>query len=93
MDICLNFMERWAKQAGKAYLKDMTHLDDHNDIHLPEGFEAFAVRAGGYSGAETMHAAQGLIHVRVLQVATACTRNLIREKCKATLCTPCNKLF
>jgi len=48
MDICLNFLERWAKQAGKAHLKDMTHLDDHNDIHLPEGFEAFAVRAGGY---------------------------------------------
>lgn len=44
MDICLNFMERWMKQAGKLHRADMRHLDDHGDIHLPEGFEVFTVR-------------------------------------------------
>lgn len=44
MDIGLNFMERWAKQAGKLHLKDMTHLDDHRDLHLPDGWDVFAVR-------------------------------------------------
>jgi phospholipase D1/2 len=44
MDICLNFMERWVKQAGKLHRADMRHLDDHGDIHLPEGFEVFTVR-------------------------------------------------
>jgi hypothetical protein len=44
MDICLNFMERWMKQAGKLHRADMRHLDDHGDIRLPEGFEVFTVR-------------------------------------------------
>jgi phosphatidylserine/phosphatidylglycerophosphate/cardiolipin synthase-like enzyme len=47
MDICLNFMERWAKQAGKLAYKEMHHLDDHGDIHLPAGYEVFMVRNKG----------------------------------------------
>jgi hypothetical protein len=50
MDIGLNFMERWAKQAGKLHLKDMAHLDDHGDLYLPEGFDVFAVRGAGGRG-------------------------------------------
>jgi hypothetical protein len=36
---------RWAKQAGTRHVLAMRHLDDHGDIHLPEGFDVFAVRA------------------------------------------------
>lgn len=43
LDICLNFMERWVKQAGKLHLKDMTHLGGYGDLHLPEGFDTFLV--------------------------------------------------
>lgn len=50
MDICLNFMERWAKQAGKLAFKEMHHLDDHGDIHLPAGYEVFLVRRGAWGG-------------------------------------------
>ncbi|WIA08753.1 hypothetical protein OEZ85_008176 [Tetradesmus obliquus] len=45
MDICLNFMERWAKQAGTSNVAKMRHLDDHKDIHLPKGFEVFTSKA------------------------------------------------
>jgi hypothetical protein len=48
MDIGLNFMERWAKQAGKLHLKDMTHLDHHGDLHLPDGWDVFAVRGAAW---------------------------------------------
>lgn len=50
MDVCLNFLERWAKQAGKTHLKDLTHLEDHGDIHLPDGYDAFTVRNGPRGG-------------------------------------------
>lgn len=50
MDVCLNFMERWAKQAGKLHIKDMHHLDDHGDITLPEGYDVFMVGRGGRGG-------------------------------------------
>lgn len=54
MDVCLNFMERWAKQAGKLHIKDMHHLDDHGDITLPEGYDVFMVGRGegGTGGGE-----------------------------------------
>eukprot|EP00878_Enallax_costatus_P026488 GHUV01028427.1.p1 GENE.GHUV01028427.1~~GHUV01028427.1.p1 ORF type:complete len:586 (+),score=168.14 GHUV01028427.1:193-1950(+) len=46
IDICLNFMERWVKQAGKRHRPKMRHLDDHHDLQLPQGFEAFTSKAG-----------------------------------------------
>lgn len=36
-------MERWVKQAGKRHRPKMRHLDDHHDLQLPRGFEAFTV--------------------------------------------------
>eukprot|EP00775_Hariotina_reticulata_P006308 gene6308-6543_t len=41
MDICLNFMERWAKQAGHQNLTKLRHLEDHKDIHLPAEYRKF----------------------------------------------------
>lgn len=38
-------MERWVKQAGKRHVAKMRHLDDHHDIQLPRGLDAFTVSA------------------------------------------------
>eukprot|EP00878_Enallax_costatus_P010831 GHUV01011310.1.p1 GENE.GHUV01011310.1~~GHUV01011310.1.p1 ORF type:complete len:894 (+),score=260.77 GHUV01011310.1:345-3026(+) len=42
MDVAINFMERWSKQAGKLNLHKLTSLDDEaQDILLPEALRLF----------------------------------------------------
>lgn len=44
MDVAINFMERWSKQAGKLNLHKLTSLDDEaHDILLPEALRMFTV--------------------------------------------------
>lgn len=42
MDVAINFMERWSKQAGKLNLHKLTSMDDEEqDILLPEALRLF----------------------------------------------------
>eukprot|EP00879_Flechtneria_rotunda_P013406 GHRR01013996.1.p1 GENE.GHRR01013996.1~~GHRR01013996.1.p1 ORF type:complete len:724 (+),score=209.94 GHRR01013996.1:247-2418(+) len=42
IDIAMNFMERWVKQAGKHHLYKLGYLNQYGDILMPEALQVFA---------------------------------------------------